>query len=49
MNYIGSRANEKIKEINTLKDRKAREEKELFFFEGIHLFEEFIKAGHTPG
>ncbi|MGI6715741.1 MAG: TrmH family RNA methyltransferase [Eubacteriales bacterium] len=48
MNYIGSRANEKIKEINTLKDRKAREEKELFFFEGIHLFEEFIKAGHTP-
>ena len=48
MIYIESRTNEKIKGVNSLKDRKEREKNRLFFFEGIHLFEEFIKAGHTP-
>ncbi|MDD4125024.1 MAG: RNA methyltransferase [Victivallales bacterium] len=48
MNYIESRTNDKIKEVSFLQDRKERESKRLFFFEGIHLFDEFIKSGHIP-
>jgi TrmH family RNA methyltransferase len=48
MTIIESRSNERIKEITFLKDRKERESKRLFFFEGVHLFEEYIKSGHTP-
>lgn len=48
MQYIGSRSNEKIKAVSFLKDRSEREEKQLFFFEGVHLFEEYVRFGHTP-
>ena len=48
MQYIGSRSNEKIKSVSFLKDRAEREAKQLFFFEGVHLFEEFVRFGHAP-
>ncbi len=48
MIFIESKSNEKIKETSFLKDRKERESKRLFFFEGVHLFEEYVKAGHRP-
>lgn len=48
MQYIESRSNAKIKEVTFLKDRKEREKRRLFFFEGVHLFDEFIKRGNRP-
>lgn len=41
--YISSRQNPKILEAASLKDRKTREEKGLFFFEGKKLFNEAIE------
>lgn len=48
MQIIQSINNDKIKETSFLKDRSQREEKQLFFFEGIHLFEEFVRYGNKP-
>lgn len=48
MQYIGSRSNERIKSVSFLKDREEREARKLFFFEGVHLFEEFVRFGHKP-
>ena len=31
-----------------MKRRSERESTGLFFFEGVHLLEEFIRFGHTP-
>ena len=40
---INSRQNPKIQEACSLKDKKTRREKGLFFFEGLKLFEEAVK------
>ena len=42
---ISSLTNERIKEINKLKDKKYRNEVGLFVVEGLHLVEEAEKAG----
>ena len=48
MEKITSRQNEKIRQVAFLKRRSERESTGLFFFEGVHLLEEFIRFGHTP-
>ena len=45
---IESRSNPTIKNTAALKDKREREEKRLFFFEGVHLLEEYLRAGNTP-
>ncbi|HOJ47635.1 MAG TPA: RNA methyltransferase [Bacillota bacterium] len=45
---IESRNNERIKNIVKLRDRQAREKQRLFFFEGVHLLEEYLRHGHVP-
>ncbi len=45
---IESRNNPTIKNITALRDRREREEKRLFYFEGVHLLEEYLKAGNRP-
>jgi TrmH family RNA methyltransferase len=45
---ITSADNIEIKEAKKLHDSKHRKEKGLFFFEGVHLLEEYIKSGRTP-
>lgn len=46
--FIGSRKNEKIKNVVKLRNRAAREKSRLFFFEGVHLLEEYLRNGHSP-
>lgn len=48
MKHIESRNNPTIKSVNALKSRRDREENRLFCFEGVHLLEEYLRAGHTP-
>ncbi|HOM01667.1 MAG TPA: 23S rRNA (guanosine(2251)-2'-O)-methyltransferase RlmB [Acetivibrio sp.] len=43
MNYISSVQNPVIKEIKSLKQKKYREEKNMFFIEGIRFMEEALK------
>ncbi|MBQ4317292.1 MAG: RNA methyltransferase [Clostridia bacterium] len=45
---IESRNNPTIKNMNLLRDRREREREGLFYFEGVHLLEEYLRAGHTP-
>jgi len=45
---ITSRSNEKIKLLTFLNDRRERESRRLFFFEGGHLLEEYLRAKLTP-
>ena len=45
---IESRNNPTIKNITALRDKREREETRLFYFEGVHLLEEYLKAGNTP-
>lgn len=46
--YIESRTNERIKNVVKLRDKASREENRLFFFEGVHLLEEYLKHGYVP-
>ncbi len=48
MKRIESRNNPTIKSINALSSRKEREAQGLFYFEGVHLLEEYIRAGQKP-
>ncbi len=48
MKRIESRNNPTIKSLVLLKDKRNREEQKLFFFEGVHLLEEYLRAGLTP-
>lgn len=48
MKRIESRNNPTIKNITALRDRREREESGLFYFEGVHLLEEYLRAGKTP-
>ncbi len=48
MKIITSADNNELKEAKKLHDSKYRKEKKLFFFEGIHLFEEYFKNGKKP-
>lgn len=43
MNYVTSSQNQIIKEVKALKKRKYREEKNLFFIEGLRIVEEAFK------
>jgi TrmH family RNA methyltransferase len=43
MNFVSSSKNPVIKEVRSLKNRKSREEKKLFFVEGIKIIEEALK------
>ena len=45
---IESRNNPTVKNITALRNKREREEKRLFCFEGVHLLEEFLKSGNTP-
>ena len=45
---IESRNNPTIKNMTALRDRREREKEGLFYFEGVHLLEEYLRAGHTP-
>ncbi|MBP5755669.1 MAG: RNA methyltransferase [Clostridia bacterium] len=48
MEEIVSRANERIKQAAFLAERREREQKRRFCFEGVHLLEEYLKSGKTP-
>ena len=48
MKRIESRNNPTIKSINSLSSRREREEQGLFYFEGVHLLEEYVRAGYVP-
>ncbi len=48
MKTITSPDNFEIKESKKLHDAKYRKETGLFFFEGKHLFEEYLKSGKKP-
>lgn len=48
MKRIESRNNPTIKNMTSLRDRRAREEQGLFYFEGVHLLEEYLRSGKTP-
>ena len=48
MKVITSRNNERIKDIVRLRDRRSRTESGLFFIEGIHLAEEYIRHCGFP-
>ncbi len=48
MERIESKNNPRIKQTAALRDKKARDETGLFFFEGAHLLEEYLSSGHTP-
>ncbi len=48
MKRIESRNNPKIKSLTALKDRRGREKARLFYFEGVHLLEEYLRAGLKP-
>lgn len=46
--YIESKANERIKNVVKLRDKQARQDNRLFFFEGVSLLEEYLRHGHIP-
>ncbi len=48
LKIITSAENIEIKEAKKLHEAKHRNELGLFFFEGVHLYEEYIKSGKTP-
>ncbi len=48
LKIITSPDNTEIKEAKKLHESKNRKEKGLFFFEGIHLLEEYVKDGRSP-
>lgn len=48
MKRIESRNNPTIKFANSLRNRRDRTEQGLFYFEGVHLLEEFLKYGGNP-
>ena len=48
MKRIESRNNPTIKLMNSLSSRSEREAKRLFYFEGVHLLEEYLRSGNTP-
>lgn len=48
MKFITSRNNERIKDTVRLRDRKERAERNLFFIEGIHLAEEYLRHCGFP-
>ena len=48
MEEIVSRANGRIKQAAFLAERREREQKRRFCFEGVHLLEEYLKSGKTP-
>ena len=48
MKRIESRNNPLVVRIGKLSSRKHREEEKLFFFEGAHLLEEYLRFGNTP-
>lgn len=48
MKRIESRNNPTIKNTLLLRTRRGREEQGLFYFEGVHLLEEYLRFGHTP-
>ncbi|MFZ5987502.1 MAG: TrmH family RNA methyltransferase [Bacillota bacterium] len=45
MNFISSSQNQVIKEVKSLKEKKHREAKGMFFIEGIRFVEEAVKEG----
>ena len=45
MKRIESRNNPIIKSVVALRNRREREESRLFYFEGVHLLEEFVRSG----
>ncbi len=48
MKRIESRNNPTIKNINSLRENRTRKEERLFYFEGVHLLEEYLRSGKTP-
>lgn len=48
MKRIESRNNPTIKSICKLSSRKEREQQRLFYFEGVHLLEEYLRSGKIP-
>lgn len=48
MKRIESRNNPTIKSAVALHNRRNREENGLFYFEGVHLLEEYLRAGNKP-
>lgn len=48
MDVITSRNNERIKQASFLAERRERESRRLFCFEGVHLLEEYLKSGGKP-
>ncbi len=48
MKRIESRNNPKIKSLVSLKNKKDREKSRLFYFEGVHLLEEYLRGGLKP-
>ena len=48
MKRIESRNNPTIKSMVSLRQKRDREANGLFFFEGVHLLEEYLRAGRTP-
>lgn len=48
MRRIDSKSNPFVIRVGKLSSRKHREEEKLFFFEGVHLLEEYLRFGHTP-
>ena len=48
MKRIESRSNPFVVRVGKLSSRKHREEEKLFFFEGAHLLEEYLRFGNVP-
>lgn len=48
MKRIESRNNPTIKSMTALRSRREREGSRLFYFEGVHLLEEYLRCGRTP-
>ncbi len=48
MEKITSRQNEKVRQTAFLKNKNERQSSGLFFFEGVHLLEEYLRFGHSP-
>ncbi len=48
MKRIESRNNPTIKNMTALRDNRNRRKERLFYFEGVHLLEEYLRSGNTP-
>ncbi len=48
MKRIESRNNPTIKNITALRDNRTRKKERLFYFEGVHLLEEYLRSGNVP-